>query len=296
MNRIFTRFDSVWRTALAASLLISAPLAASPGDSDEWKFTVLLNDDSIGYHHFSLDYSGDKARLTTRADFDVTFLKIPLFSYEHENTEVWNNRCLERIESSTDQNGDLYTVNGVRTDSGFRLKNRDGVNTLPACVSTFAYWDMDFLKRKKLLNSQTGEYVDVSTDYLGESQIEVGDTRTAAKHFRITADDMVIDLWYSQNNRWLALETLTSTGSVLRYIADLVHATRSSPRTEASTPSGGASRRKTTSAPVERPIQSCCIFLISSSERPRANSLAVKTGSCSERSQPSVHRSARFGS
>ena len=107
MNRIFTRFDSVWRTALFASLLISTPLAASPRDSDEWKFTVLLNDDSIGYHHFSLDNSGDKARLTTRADFDVTFLKIPLFSYEHENTEVWNNRCLERIESTTDQNGDL---------------------------------------------------------------------------------------------------------------------------------------------------------------------------------------------
>ena len=220
MNRIFTRFYSVWRTALAASLLISTPLAASPRDSDEWKFTVLLNDDSIGYHHFSLDNSGDKARLTTRADFDVTFLKIPLFSYEHENTEVWNNRCLERIESTTDQNGDLYTVKGVRTDSAFRLKNRDGVNTLPACVSTFAYWDMDFLDRKKLLNSQTGEYVDVTTDYLGESQIEVGDTRTAAKHFRITADDMVIDLWYSQNNRWLALETLTSTGSVLRYISE----------------------------------------------------------------------------
>ena len=211
---------TVWCITLVTSLVWSMPLAASPEKSSEWKFTVFLNDDSIGYHHFSLDRSGDKARLSTRADFDVTFLKIPLFSYEHENTELWNNRCLERIDSTTDQNGDQYSVNGVRTDSGFRLKNRDGENTLPACVSTFAYWDMAFMQRKQLLNSQTGEYVEVTTDYLGESNIETGDTRTPARHFRLTADDMVIDLWYSHNDRWLALETLTSTGSVLRYVSE----------------------------------------------------------------------------
>ena len=209
-----------WCITLVTSLVCSMPLAASPENSSEWKFTVFLNDDSIGYHHFSLDHSGDKARLTTRADFDVTFLKIPLFSYEHQNTELWNNRCLERIDSTTDQNGDQYSVNGVHTDSGFRLKNRDGENTLPACVSTFAYWDMTFLQRKQLLNSQTGEYVEVTTDYLGESDIEIGDIRTPARHFRLTADDMVINLWYSHDDRWLALETLTSTGSVLRYVTE----------------------------------------------------------------------------
>ena len=220
MNRYPGQRLTGWCITLVTSLVCSMPLAASPENSSEWKFTVFLNDDSIGYHHFSLDHSGDKARLTTRADFDVTFLKIPLFSYEHENTELWNNRCLERIDSTTNQNGDLYSVNGVRTDSGFRLKNRDGEDTLPACVSTFAYWDMAFLQRKQLLNSQTGEYVEVTTDYLGESDIEIGDIRTPARHFRLTADDMVIDLWYSHNDRWLALETLTSTGSVLRYVSE----------------------------------------------------------------------------
>ena len=220
MNNTMTRFAPVWLAALVIAVFCSMPVSASQEDSDEWKFTVFLNDDSIGYHHFSLSQSGDRAQLTTRADFDVTFLKIPLFSYEHENTEVWSDRCLERIDSTTDQNGDLYAVNGVRTGSGFRLKNREGENTLPDCVSTFAYWDMEFLERSKLLNSQTGEYVDVKTDYLGESHIEIGDDRTAARHFRLTADDMVIDLWYSHGDRWLALETLTSTGSVLRYVSD----------------------------------------------------------------------------
>jgi hypothetical protein len=209
-----------WRAALVIGLLGNMPATASPDKSSEWKFTVFLDDDSIGYHHFSLERSGDSTRLTTRADFDVTFLKIPLYSYDHENTEHWKNSCLERIESATDQNGDLYTVKGVRTDTGFQLKSREGDNTLPDCVSTFAYWDKAFLQRKQLLNSQTGEYVEVSTDYLGESHIEVADTRTPARHYRLTAKDLIIDLWYSHSDRWLALETPTSTGSVLRYITE----------------------------------------------------------------------------
>ncbi len=220
MNSIYRQFTYGWHAALVIGLICSMPATATPDNADEWRFTVFLNDDSIGYHHFSLDHSGDRSRLTTRADFDVTFLKIPLFSYQHQNTEVWNNRCLERIDSTTDQNGDLYAVNGIRTDSGFKLKSRDGESTLPDCVSTFAYWDMKFLERRKLLNSQTGEYVDVMSDYLGETRIEIGDRRIPARHYRLTTDDTVIDLWYSHADRWLALETLTSSGSVLRYVSE----------------------------------------------------------------------------
>ena len=50
---------------------------------------------------------------------------------------------------------------GTITDDGFQLSTNEGDTTLPGCISTFAYWDKSFLQHDQLLNSQTGEYLEV---------------------------------------------------------------------------------------------------------------------------------------
>jgi len=45
-----------------------------------------------------------------------------------------------------------------------------GQANLPACVMTFAYWNPDLLGQSRLLNVQTGEYMDVQVRVLGEEE------------------------------------------------------------------------------------------------------------------------------
>lgn len=194
--------------------------AAGATNVQQWRFKVYLDDREIGHHHFILTRNGINQRLDTRARFEVTFLKIPFYSYRHDNVEHWNDSCLTRISSHTDQNGKQFQVEGLASENGFRIKSNSGEDTLPACVSTFAYWNKSFLERDRLLNSQTGEYVDIEVQYLGEDNFAEGETAVRAHRYRLTADDLDIEIWYTQDGHWLALQSMTGNGDPLRYVPE----------------------------------------------------------------------------
>ena len=39
-----------------------------------------------------------------------------------------------------------------------------------------------------------------------------------ARRFKLVCEDMNIDLWYTNGMHWLALESTTASGAVLRYV------------------------------------------------------------------------------
>jgi hypothetical protein len=94
--------------------------------------------------------------------------------------------------------------------------NATGAAGLSGCVMSFAYWNPAILQQQRLLNTQTGEYVDVSVQRLGESSPPQSDDPPAA-HYRIRSADAAIDLWYSAELDWLALSSITPDGYRLHY-------------------------------------------------------------------------------
>jgi len=197
------------------------PASGSAGTATkEWRFRVYLDGREIGYHHFHLTETGTDTRLVSKAELEVTFLKIPVFTYRHENIESWKGECLESITSVTDEDGELYRVNGNAGDDGFRVTGFAGDTILPDCISTFAYWDRSFLQRTNLLNSQTGEYIEVRVDYLGERLISAGKTALPAHRYRLETDDLELELWYSQEGHWLALQSTIDGERLLRYVIE----------------------------------------------------------------------------
>ena len=201
-------------------LLALLPLTSLGSVDEEWRFRVFLDDREIGHHHFSLTRDGEEERLATEADFKFTLLKIPVFRYRHDNVERWSGECLQKITSSTDQNGTEYRVEGQATDKGFQIKTKSGEQQLPACISTFAYWDRDFLQRERLLNAQTGEYLDVDVTYLGEKPLPEDEDTRQGHHYRLTAKQLDIEVWYSEDDQWMALQSTTESGRLLRYVAE----------------------------------------------------------------------------
>jgi hypothetical protein len=220
MNFLKTQLTSICVTGLVSLFASISAVNANAPAAQEWNFRVYLDDKAIGYHHFKLTQTGKQQQLTTQADFDVEFLKITVFKYRHENVEHWNNQCLSSIASTTDENGKLFRVNGAVTDKGFRLSTVEGETTLPACISTFAYWDKSFLQHDRLLNSQNGEFLKVKIDDLGEQSVKVRKTSVPATRYKLSGEDLDIELWYSRNDQWLGLQSTTSTGRLLRYVIE----------------------------------------------------------------------------
>ena len=206
---------------LLAAVAASFPVPADEPDSavagDAWRFRVYLDDQEIGYHHFYLDDSGGTRQLRTVASFEYRLLFVKLYDYEHENRETWSGDCLQSIESRTDDNGRALAVDGWREPGRFRVNGSAGEATLPECVMSFAYWNPAFLEQPRLLNSQDGEFLDVEVAPPVAESLAVRGEQRAAYRYRLAAGELRLDLWYSTDREWLALESEVRGGRRLRY-------------------------------------------------------------------------------
>lgn len=202
---------TIWLTCL---LLFTGTAFAV---DQEWRFRVYLDNKEIGYHNFSLQHLDEGSRLRSEANFEYRMLFVKLFGYEHENTETWDGNCLTRIESRTDANGKPFEVNGTLQGEKFLLSGTAGDSELPNCAMSFAYWNPAFLQHDRLINVQNGEVLDIEVSEPERVELEVRGVLQPAYRYLLGAGEMKIELWYSENNEWLALETDARGGRRLRY-------------------------------------------------------------------------------
>jgi len=182
-----------------------------------WNFDVFLDDKRVGKHLFSVsDVDGEK-QVKSQASFKVKILLIPVYRYEHSAVERWTDNCLDQIDASTNANGKRIDVSGEQTVAGFVVETGDSPAELPECVMTFAYWNPDFLDQPRLLNPQTGDYVAVSVERIGDEILQVRGEPVEARRFRLTAREVDLTLWYSLDDEWLALESVAKGGQIIRY-------------------------------------------------------------------------------
>jgi len=203
------------RIILAITLLLQA--GAGFAAPQEWRFRVFLDEKAIGYHDFVLEPAGNGLRLQSEASFEYRLLFVKLYGYTHENTETWSGGCLTQIESRTDANGEPFAVSGTLDGDSFILNGAAGEVELPACNMSFAYWNPAFLKQDRLINTQNGEVLEVEVSEPERVELEVRGVLQPALRYRLDAGEMQIELWYSENHEWLALETEARGGRRLRY-------------------------------------------------------------------------------
>lgn len=193
------------------------PAPASGSDRLRWNFDVYLNDKKVGNHLFEVVDFGEERRVISEADFKYKILLIPAYRYRHTNSERWAQNCLVGFDARTNANGKRIEVSGVRTEDAFQVRKEDESMELPECVMSFAYWNPEFLEEQRLLNPQTGDYIDVTVREEGEEILEVRGQPVPATRFRLTAYEVDLTLWYSADDEWLALESVAQGGHVIRY-------------------------------------------------------------------------------
>jgi hypothetical protein len=202
----------------ALALLCAGLVSPATGSSSrEWRFEVFLDDKPIGFHHFELSGDGETRSLRSEARFRVKVLGLTVYDYDHRSLELWQQDCLRRIDASTDDNGKDYFVRGDSQGRQLRLENTAGSADLSGCVMTFAYWNPAILQQQRLLNVQTGEYLEVDVQPLGATTLQVKGREVPALHYRISTADRNIELWYSAEREWLGLSSTARGGRLLHY-------------------------------------------------------------------------------
>lgn len=188
-------------------------------DSCKWVFDVYVDDRYIGEHFFELRSGEEELILSTVAQFEYKILFFSAFRYEHKNTEVWDRQGLLAIDAFTDSNGKEFLVRGERTADGFALTTHESEQDLPTGLKTFAYWNPSILNENRLLNSQTGEYVPVEVVNRGLEMVDYQGSELEAIRYDLVLSEGPIRVWYGkEDQRWLALESVTGGGRLLKYV------------------------------------------------------------------------------
>ena len=202
---------AVWPAARAAEAAPSPPARS-------WNFRVFLNEDPIGYHNFTLTSQGDARELKSVAHYQVKILFISAYHYDHQATETWRGDCLARLDSTSDDNGKQYAVHALDDGQQLHIEAPPARYALSGCAMTFAYWNPVMLQQSHLINPETGEDVAVAIHAVGDEDIAVRGSTVRARRYHLHSAKLEIDLWYSPEGEWLALESPNEKGRRLRYV------------------------------------------------------------------------------
>lgn len=210
---------SRWTTLLAALTLSTATTLAGASSAPETtlNFRVLLDGDPIGQHRFELRGSGDSREVVSLANFKLRFLFVDVYRYQHKATERWRGDCLVSMDARTDDNGYIETVDASRRSNSLAVIANNRQELYEGCVRSFAYWNPKILNGGRLLNAQTGQYMLIRVQPLGEENIPVKGRTIPTERYRLTGPGVHIDLWYTRDQQWVALESSTGNGRRLRY-------------------------------------------------------------------------------
>tara|TARA_B100000787_G_scaffold152867_1_gene126782 strand:- start:42 stop:662 length:621 start_codon:yes stop_codon:yes gene_type:complete len=190
--------------------LISSNLIAK-----EWDFDVILNDEIIGKHSFK--QVGKESHSLAKFKFNFMFMS---FSYEHDSKEAWNEDCLKSIVSKTNDDGEVFNVDGGKSNGKLKVSLNGKEKSLPECIMTFAYWNPKILDQKKLMNSQDAEWLDVVIKNTGIEAKNVRGQEITTHHYIIQANKdgdevFIIDVWYDDNMSLVGLRSPTPIGNLI---------------------------------------------------------------------------------
>jgi hypothetical protein len=221
---------------VCASSAVAAANLTTGADERSWSFKVFLDDREIGYHDFRVVDTPAGRELDSEARFDVKVLFINAYKYRHESHERWDDGCLVEIDARTRAGSERNALAGRDVGQAFALqklatqrkRTSDTADPTDApavtyesdCVSTFAYWNPDFLSRDRLLNPQTGDLVPVHVESMGVGTVQVAGVETAVERYRINTPDGEVEVSYARVGgewEWVALESPIE-GRILRYV------------------------------------------------------------------------------
>jgi hypothetical protein len=187
--------------AVAAAIFTTGISTAAIPTDGEIAFQVLRENSDIGSHSLSFRLEGNDLHVKVAIDLEVGFGPITLFEYSHRNHEIWRDGRLFSLESETNDDGDKYRVR-VRRDGEKLLVKATSMESYHAPMDAIptSYWHPETVTQTHLLNTQTGEMVEVEITPRGEESIAVGGEDRPAMKYEVSGDQD-LQLWYEPSGQ-----------------------------------------------------------------------------------------------
>ena len=203
---------------LAAALVATAAPVVRADDAGEYTFTVLKDGAPVGQHRFEFDRDGERVEIKEATEIEVRFAMIPLYTFEHQASEIWENGRAVRIDSTTNDNGDKLNITVRPDDQGYVRTVNGRVDKFDDSVRILGFWDQDILNHHEFFSTVEDKILKVSFEYVGRERVTLAGKQVDAEHYRMVGDEER-DLWFDADGR-LAKVEFRRQGSDIAYVRD----------------------------------------------------------------------------
>ena len=199
----------------ALVLALSAPPALA-ADAGEYTFTVLKDGAPVGEHRFAFDRDGNRIEIEEETDIEVRLALIPIYEYEHDRREVWQNGRALSIDARTNNNGKRLDIT-VRPDGDGYIRTVNGrVDKFDDSTEILTFWRRDLVEHDSFFSVVEDKTMRVSFEYLGKEVLKIAGQRLPVDHYRMVGDEER-EFWFDPAGHVAKVE-FERRGSEIEYL------------------------------------------------------------------------------
>ena len=203
--------------AAALGMIIALPALAASAPSQPLAFTVLRNGAPVGSNTITFLQTVAGLQVDVKTAIVVKIAMIPVYRFEHEGHEIWQDGHLVSLRSTTNDDGTPHQL-AVDAKGDMLDVKGDGYTGLAALGSIpGSLWNPAVPRQSTLLNSLDGKLMQVVTKDLGEDSITVHGSATKARHY-VVEGDLKRDLWYDSEGTLVQIPLKAKDDSDILYV------------------------------------------------------------------------------
>lgn len=200
--------------AVGASNDLALASFPPPGRLD---YKVVRDGDDIGTQSVEFTRSGDHLTVRTRVKILVTMIGIPVFRFDHQAEEQWQNGRLTAFKSKSDDDGEPRDVALKLEGDRLRGTYNGRVLDLPANLIPASLWHPDTVQQHVLFDPIKGRDRQVTIVDKGTETIEIRGQAVAAHHYAMTGQ-IVRDVWYGPDGQIVQVYFPAKDGSQIQVV------------------------------------------------------------------------------
>jgi len=214
----YSRGRAVLRAAaILLTVLLAIPFArAARADDPRGIFIYAISRDGapIGQQRMEFVNDGEKLRVLSHTELEVTLLGMSLYGFNQQVEEVRANGKIMSLTSEADDDGTDRKVSLSLQGDMLKGAYNDNDRIIDPKLITSLFWQKPSIGETQLIDTLRGKVKDVNVKDLGPETLSLPVGRVETHHYQMTGE-WKRDLWYDASGTLVAGE-LVKDGATVR--------------------------------------------------------------------------------
>jgi len=180
-------------------------------------FDIWRKGEKVGEHVTRFERDGDRLRVSSYMEMDISLLFIPVYGFEYRATEIWLQDQLEKLTVHVVDGAEQTQFQAYRKADGLKVETAEEGYHIEGLIFSTNHWHPQVTQARRVLNTLTGNINQVNVIARGVEQIKLAEGNMNARRFDYQGELTDTSVWYDKRGGWVKLRFKARDGSIIEY-------------------------------------------------------------------------------